>query len=78
MGSTADILALAFASLAAAPVTELKVFASALAIGILLDATVVRALLMPALLGVLGEKTWWRPGRPGRSQGLRATTTNSL
>ncbi|TQS46751.1 MMPL family transporter [Cryptosporangium phraense] len=70
--SAALILALAFASLAAAPATELKVFASALAIGILLDATVVRALLVPALIGVLGSATWWSP------QGLRATTTNSL
>ncbi len=38
-------------------------FGSALAVAI--DATVVRALLVPALMGRLGERTWWAP-RPLR------------
>jgi predicted RND superfamily exporter protein len=42
------ILFLAFAALAAGPVVQLKVFATAMGVGILLDATVVRALLVPA------------------------------
>ena len=59
--SAALILFLAFASLASAPVTDIKVFATALGIGILLDATVVRALLLPALVSVFGRWNWWLP-----------------
>ncbi|MGH3310665.1 MAG: MMPL family transporter [Streptomyces sp.] len=59
--SAALILFLAFASLAATPGTEVKIFASALGLGILLDATLVRALLVPALVVLLGRWNWWLP-----------------
>jgi putative drug exporter of the RND superfamily len=61
--SAAIILFFAFAALAASPPVALKVFATGMAVGILLDATVVRALLVPALLSLLGEWSWWRPGK---------------
>jgi RND superfamily putative drug exporter len=61
--SAALILFLAFASLASAPVTDIKVLATGLVVGILLDATVVRALLVPALVALLGRWNWWMPGR---------------
>jgi uncharacterized membrane protein YdfJ with MMPL/SSD domain len=35
-----------------------------LAAGILLDATVVRALIVPAVVSLLGRAKWWWPGRP--------------
>ncbi len=54
-------LFLAFASLASGPDTDLKVFATALGAGILLDATIVRALLLPALVAVFGRWNWWLP-----------------
>jgi RND superfamily putative drug exporter len=57
----AVILLLAFISLAATPGTEVKVFATALGLGILLDATVVRALLVPALVVLFGRWNWWLP-----------------
>jgi uncharacterized membrane protein YdfJ with MMPL/SSD domain len=59
------ILFFAFAALSASPETDLKVMATALGAGILLDATVVRALLVPALIAVLGNANWWLP-RPAR------------
>jgi putative drug exporter of the RND superfamily len=59
--SAALILFLAFASLASAPNTDIKVFATALGAGILLDATVVRALVLPALVTLLGRWNWWMP-----------------
>jgi RND superfamily putative drug exporter len=59
------ILFFAFAALSASPETDLKVMATALGAGILLDATVVRALLVPALIAVLGNANWWLP-RPVR------------
>ena len=67
--SAALILFLAFASLASAPVTDLKVLATGLGVGILLDATVVRALLVPALVAMLGRWNWWMPGRLARWSG---------
>jgi RND superfamily putative drug exporter len=59
--SAALILFLAFASLASGPDTDLKVFATALGAGILLDATIVRALLLPALVALFGRWNWWLP-----------------
>jgi uncharacterized membrane protein YdfJ with MMPL/SSD domain len=55
------ILFLAFTALSAGPETDLKVMATALGVGILLDATVVRALLVPALIALLGTWNWWLP-----------------
>jgi RND superfamily putative drug exporter len=64
--SAALILFFAFAALASAPGTDIKLFATALGVGILIDATVVRALLVPALVGVLGRWNWWLPAGPAR------------
>jgi RND superfamily putative drug exporter len=64
--SAALILFLAFASLASAPDTDLKVFATALGAGILLDATIVRALLLPALVALFGRWNWWLPSPAAR------------
>jgi RND superfamily putative drug exporter len=59
--SAALILFLAFASLASAPNTDIKVLATALGAGILLDATVIRALLVPALVVAFGRYNWYLP-----------------
>jgi putative drug exporter of the RND superfamily len=59
--SAALILFLAFASLASAPNTEIKVLATGLGFGILLDATLIRALLLPAVVSLLGDWNWWLP-----------------
>jgi RND superfamily putative drug exporter len=64
--SAALILFLAFASMASAPDTDVKVFATGLAAGILLDATVIRALLVPAVVSLFGRWNWWLPERPAR------------
>jgi RND superfamily putative drug exporter len=59
--SAALILFLAFVALATVPVTDVKTFATALAIGIALDALVVRTILTPALVVLLGHLNWWAP-----------------
>ena len=64
--SAALILFLAFASLASGPEVTVKVFATALGAGILLDATVVRALLVPALVSLFGRWNWWLPAWAAR------------
>ena len=60
--SAALILFLAMAALASAPITFLKVFATGIGAGILLDATVVRSLLVPAAVSLFGRWNWWMPG----------------
>lgn len=55
------ILFLSFLSLSTAPITDLRILATGLGAGILLDAIVVRSLLVPALVGVLGQLNWWLP-----------------
>jgi RND superfamily putative drug exporter len=64
--SAALILFLAFVSLASGPATEIKVLATGLAAGILLDATVIRALLVPAVISLFGRWNWWLPRLPAR------------
>jgi putative drug exporter of the RND superfamily len=59
--SAALILFLAFTALAAGPQTSIKIFATGLGVGILLDATVVRSLLLPALISLSGSWNWWLP-----------------
>jgi len=69
--SAALILFLAFVALATGPGTDLKVFASALGFGMLLDATVVRSLLVPALVSMFGDWNWWMPSWLGRALRVR-------
>jgi putative drug exporter of the RND superfamily len=59
--SGALILMFAFLVLSTSPGFEIKPLAIGLAAGIILDATVIRALLVPALMRLLGEANWWMP-----------------
>lgn len=69
--SAALVLVLAFASLASGPIVTVKVLATGLGAGILLDATVLRALLVPALVGVFGRANWWLPRWAGHALRVR-------
>ena len=53
------ILAGTFATLTLLPLEELIQIGATVAIGVLLDTFVVRALLIPAIAYRLGERTWW-------------------
>jgi RND superfamily putative drug exporter len=64
--SAALILFLAFVSMAASPGTDLKMFATGLGAGILLDATVIRALIVPAVISLMGRWNWWLPPGPAK------------
>ena len=59
--SAALILMFAFLVLSSSPGFEIKVFAIGLAAGIIFDATVIRALLVPSLMKLLGNANWWLP-----------------
>jgi putative drug exporter of the RND superfamily len=55
------ILFLAFAALASGPGTDLKTLATGLGVGIILDATIVRSLLVPSLVSLFGRWNWYLP-----------------
>jgi len=55
------ILFLAFAALASGPGTDLKTLATGLGIGILIDATIVRSVLVPSLVSLFGNWNWYLP-----------------
>ena len=64
--SAALILFLSFVAMSSSPGTDLKMFATGLGAGILLDATVVRALIVPAVITLMGRYNWWLPSWPAR------------
>ncbi len=59
--SAALILFLTFVSMASGPETEVKMFATGLAVGIIIDATIIRALIVPAVMSLMGRWNWWLP-----------------
>lgn len=59
--SAATIMVAVFAVFGTLSMTTFKQLGVGLAVAILLDATVVRAVLLPSLLTLLGERTWWLP-----------------
>ncbi len=61
------ILAGTFATLTLLPLDELVQIGATVAIGVLLDTFVVRALLIPAITYLIGDRAWW-PG-PASSAG---------
>ena len=74
--AAALILFLAFAALAAAPDTPVRIFATTLGIGILLDATIVRALLVPATVSLMGRWNWWLPSSAARILRVEPSSAN--
>jgi len=64
--SAALILFLAFLSMSATPVTDVRIMATGLGAGILLDATVIRSLLVPSLVALFGRYNWWLPAFAAR------------
>ncbi|HLI24843.1 MAG TPA: MMPL family transporter, partial [Acidimicrobiales bacterium] len=64
--SAAAILMLSFLSMSTGPQTDLKILATGLGAGILIDAVVVRCLLVPAMVALFGRANWWLPAGLGR------------
>jgi RND superfamily putative drug exporter len=61
--SAAIILCISFASITLTPSVDIRVLAFGLAAGILIDATIIRSLLVPALVALFGHWNWWMPAR---------------
>jgi RND superfamily putative drug exporter len=71
--SAALVLMFAFFVLSSSPGTDIKQFGIGLAAGIIFDATVIRALLVPALMRLLGRWNWWLPHWAARPLRTRAS-----
>ena len=59
--AAALLLAVVFASFMISGVTSIKMLGFGVALAVILDATLVRALLVPALMRLFGERNWWAP-----------------
>jgi RND superfamily putative drug exporter len=60
--AAAAIMVVVFLAFVASPEVFLKLFGIGLASAIFLDATLVRMVLVPAVMQLLGERNWWIPG----------------
>jgi RND superfamily putative drug exporter len=60
------IMVVVFAAFALADVITIKSIGVGMAIAVLIDATIIRVLLVPATMRLLGDWNWWAPGPLGR------------
>jgi len=74
--AAALIMIVAFSGFVAGRVAGLQEFGLGLALAILLDATVVRAILVPSLMAIFGRWNWWLP-RGGSSRSLPSSTRST-
>ncbi|MFF7684963.1 MMPL family transporter [Streptomyces syringium] len=72
--SAAVVFATVTASLALSDLLHLQVVGTGLAVAVLLDCTVIRALLVPALMQLVGRANWWLPGARARDRGQERKT----
>lgn len=59
--AAALILAVTFGAFASSGVSIMKMLGLGIALAILIDATIVRGLLVPSLMKLLGKWNWWAP-----------------
>ncbi|MFG2337346.1 MMPL family transporter [Streptomyces yangpuensis] len=75
--AAAVVLSVVFVSIGLSRITNTKMLGLGVALAVLVDALVVRTLLVPAVLALLGPRTWWAPAplrRLHHRLGLRETT----
>ena len=75
----AAIMMAVFIAFAGAPIATVSQLGIGLTVAVLLDATVVRIVLLPALMLLLGDRVWWLPRvlRPRRSPAQRLSGLRS-
>ena len=76
LGVLAPLLVVVTGAFAFSSLTTMRFVGVGMIIALVLDATVIRMLLVPALLRLLGDAAWWAPGPLRRLQqraGLRET-----
>jgi MMPL family len=73
--SAAVIMVAVFSILATLPIVDTKTLGIGLAAAVLIDATVVRGILRPAIMSLLGERSWYMPRWLSWLPGRRAGST---
>ena len=68
MTSAAAVMVSVFAIFATLSMMEMKMMGVGLSAAILIDATLIRLVMLPAILVLLGDQAWW-PSRPERPVG---------
>jgi len=63
------ILMITFLSVSIDPNQIVKIMATTLAVGVLVDALIIRSLIVPALVSLMGRWNWWEPGLLRRTGG---------
>ena len=76
--SAALVLMFAFFVLSTSPGVDVKQFGIGLAAGIIFDATVIRALLVPSIMRVAGDWNWWLPQWAGKVLRVQPTPRPAL
>jgi RND superfamily putative drug exporter len=64
--AAAAIMVCVFGSFVLGDLRVLKVFGLGLAVAVFIDATIVRSVLVPATMELLGKANWWFPARLDR------------
>ncbi|MFJ6808923.1 MMPL family transporter [Streptomyces anulatus] len=72
--SAAIVMVTVFGAFVALHLTEMKQMGFCLAVAVLLDAVVIRLMVLPSVLLLLGERAWWPARRPGRTVGAQEPT----
>jgi putative drug exporter of the RND superfamily len=82
--AAAVVMSISFAALIAAQVSFMRMFGLGLTLAILVDATMVRMVLLPAFMHAMGEWNWWAPkwmtklhNRIGIEDGVRMETSTN-
>ena len=73
--SAAAVMVSVFAIFATLSMMEMKMMGVGLSAAILVDATLIRLVILPAVLVLLGDRAWW-PTRPSRPAGERVVETD--
>ena len=68
ISASAVLFATAVGAFAFSDLVFIKEFAVVVAVAVLIDATIVRGLLLPASLQLLGRAAWWWPGGARRTR----------
>ncbi|MGA5463778.1 MMPL family transporter [Mycobacterium sp. NPDC050041] len=76
--AAALIMAITFAGLIASKVAMLRFFGLGLTVAVLVDATVIRSVLLPSVMVLLGRWNWWAPAPLARLHGRLAQSGQNL
>ena len=71
--AAAIIMVAAFSGFVAGRIAGLQEFGLGLAVAVFVDATVIRALLVPAIMALVGRYNWWLPTNVARLLGTTAS-----